>query len=241
MTDETADAPPLQLTIDDGVAVVQLDDGKANAISHQVIELFHAALDRSLDEAGAVAVLGRPGRFSAGFDLSVMTAGDQPMQELVLAGAELLLRIYGHPQPVVAGCSGHALAGGAILLMASDTRIGAAGDFRIGLNEVAIGMALPVFAVELARDRLTPTELTAATSQGRIYDPEGARAAGYLDRVVDADAVAGDAVAEARRLADLRRGAVAQTKKRLRSATLQRIRATLDEDVAALTMSSGPR
>jgi enoyl-CoA hydratase len=232
---------PLQVTFDDGVAVLQFDDGKANAISHDVIERFHAALDRSLEEAGAVAIIGRPGRFSAGFDLSVMSAGDQPMQDLVLAGAELLLRIYGHPQPVVAGCTGHALAGGAILLMASDTRIGAEGDFRIGLNEVDIGMALPVFAIELARDRIATAELTAATAQAKQYDPAGAVVAGYLDRTVVADEVADAAVAEARRLGGMRRGAIAQTKKRLRSATLQRIRATLDEDVAGLSMSSGPR
>lgn len=236
----TADTP-LQVTIDDTVAVVQLDDGKANAISHDVIGAFHTALDRSLEEAEAVAILGRPGRFSAGFDLSVMSAGDQPMQELVLAGAELLLRIYGHPQPVVAGCTGHALAGGAILLMASDTRIGAAGDFRIGLNEVGIGMALPVFAVELARDRISSAELTAATAQAKVYDPDGAVTAGYLDRVVAAEEVADAAITEARRLGEMRRGAIGQTKKRLRSATLQRIRATLDEDVAGLSMSSGPR
>jgi enoyl-CoA hydratase len=223
------------------VAVIQLDDGKANAISHEVIGLFHTALDRSLDEAEAVAIIGRPGRFSAGFDLAVMTAGDQPMQELVLAGAELLLRVYGHPQSVVAGCTGHALAGGAILLMAADTRIGAEGDFRIGLNEVGIGMALPTFAVELARDRISSAELTAATVQARVYGPQDAVTAGYLDAVVSADEVAAAAVAEARRLGDLRRGAVAQTKKRLRSATLQRIRATLDEDVAGLALSSGPR
>jgi enoyl-CoA hydratase len=232
---------PVQVTIDDGVAVLQLDDGKANAISHDVIELLHTALDRSLEEAEAVAIIGRPGRFSAGFDLSVMTAGDQPMQDLVLAGAELLLRIYGHPQPVVAGCTGHALAGGAILLMASDTRIGAEGDFRIGLNEVGIGMALPVFAIELARDRIAAAELTAATAQAKEYDPAGAVVAGYLDRIVAADDVTDAAVAEARRLGAMRRGAIAQTKKRLRSATLQRIRATLDEDVAGLSMSSGPR
>lgn len=232
---------PLQIDIDDGVAVLNLDDGKANAISHEVIGCVHDALDRSLEEAEAVAVIGRPGRFSAGFDLSVMSAGDQPMQELVLAGAELLLRIYGHPQPVVAGCTGHALAGGAILLMASDTRIGADGDFRIGLNEVGIGMGLPVFAIELARDRIAPTELTAATAQAKVYDPPGAVVAGYLDQVVAADEVAPLAIAEARRLGEMRRGAIAQTKKRLRSATLQRIRGTLDEDVAGLSISSGPR
>ncbi|QGG96127.1 crotonase/enoyl-CoA hydratase family protein [Actinomarinicola tropica] len=226
---------PVSVVIDDGVAVVRLDDGKANAVSHEAIDLVHAALDRSLEDARAVVIAGRPGRFSAGFDLKVMGAGDQPMQELVLAGAGLFLRLYGHPQPVVAACTGHALAGGAILLLAADTRIGAAGDFKVGLNEVGIGMTLPAFAVEMARDRLRTHLLTSATVLGQVFDPDGAVDAGYLDRVVAGDAVVDEAVAEARRLAELRSGAVAGTKRRLRAATLQRCRATLEDDVAELT------
>jgi enoyl-CoA hydratase len=230
----------LRTTIDEGVAILQLDDGKANAISLDVVDRFHTALDRALEDARAVVIVGRPGRFSAGFDLSVMSAGDQPMQELVLAGAGLFLRIYSHPQPVVAACTGHALAGGAILLMACDTRIGASGEFKIGLNEVGIGMPIPAFAVEMARDRLDPRLLTAATAQGQVFDPDGAVAAGYLDRVVDPTAVVDDAVAEGRRLADLRSGAVAGTKRRLRSATIQRCRAVLEDDIAELTLGPPP-
>lgn len=226
----------LQVTVDDGVAILHLDDGKANAISFAVIEAVHAGLDRALADAGAVVVTGRPGRFSAGFDLSVMSAGDKPMQDLVLAGAEMLLRIYGHPQPTVAACTGHALAGGALMLLSCDTRIGADIDCKIGLNEVSIGMPLPVFAMELARDRLAPSHLVAATLQGRIYDAPGAVDAGYLDQVVDADQVVAEAVTEARRLATMRTGAIAATKGRLRSATLQRVRATLVDDIAQLTI-----
>ena len=83
---------PLTITIDDGVALLHLDDGKANALSHEVIELLHGGLDRALADANAVVIAGRPGRFSAGFDLAVMSSGDKPMQDLVLAGAEWLLR-----------------------------------------------------------------------------------------------------------------------------------------------------
>jgi enoyl-CoA hydratase len=226
---------PLQVLVDDGVALLQLDDGKANAISHDVVEAFHGALDRSIEEAGAVVVAGRPGRFSAGFDLEVMRAGDKPMQDLVLAGAELLLRLYAHPQPIVAACTGHALAAGALLLLACDTRVGAEGDFKIGLNEVGIGMPLPAFAVELARDRLASHLLTKATLQAEIYDPTAAVRAGYLDWHLPAERVVDEAVIEARRLSEHRRGAVAATKARLRGATLRRIRATLTDDIAELT------
>ena len=73
---------------------------------------------------------------------------------LVTAGAELLLDIYTHPLPIVIGCTGHAMAAGALLLLAADTRIGAEGEFKIGLPEVAIHMTMPIFGLELARDRL---------------------------------------------------------------------------------------
>jgi enoyl-CoA hydratase len=165
-----------------------------------------------------------------------MGAGDKPMQDLVLAGAELLLRIYAHPQPTVAACTGHALAGGALMLLSCDTRIGAEGDFKIGLNEVGIGMPLPVFAVELARDRVSSAQLTAATAQGRIYDPAGAVEAGFLDRLVAGESLIETAIDEARRLGAMRRGAIAATKTRLRSATLRRIRSTLTDDIAELSI-----
>ncbi len=228
---------PLTITIDDGVALMHLDDGKANALSHHVLELLHGGLDQAQADADAVVIIGRPGRFSAGFDLAVMSAGDKPMQDLVLAGAEWLLRLYAHPQPTVAACTGHALAGGALALLACDTRFGAEGDFKIGLNEVGIGLPLPTFAVEMARDRLATDHLVRATIQGEIYDPAGAVAAGYLDQHLPADDVIATATVEARRLSAMSRGAVAATKARLRSATLRRVRATLTDDIGGLQMS----
>ncbi|MGY8959273.1 MAG: enoyl-CoA hydratase-related protein, partial [Alphaproteobacteria bacterium] len=113
------------------------------------------------------------------------------------AGVEALLRLYLHPQPLVIACTGHAMAAGALLLLTGDHRIGADGDFKIGLNEVAIGLTLPIFGLELARDRLDPRALDAAVLGATIYDPTGAAAAGYLDQVQAPDAV----LAEARKVA----------------------------------------
>jgi enoyl-CoA hydratase len=223
--------------LDDGVAVVQVDDGKANAISHEIISGLHDALDRAESEARAVVIVGRPGKFSAGFDLATMTSSTDAMRELVLGGARLLMRIYGYGLPTVAACTGHALAAGALVLLSCDTRIGAEGPAKIGLNEVAIGMALPVFAVELARARLQPAHFTAATMAARIYDPAGAVEAGYLDEVVaDADLV-GAAVDRAKSLGELRSGAYARTKSVARGAMIEQVLAGVEEDLAGL---SGP-
>ena len=175
--------------LDGDVASIFFDDGKANALSHAAIDALNGALDRAEGEAKALVIAGRPGRFSAGFDLSVMNAGVDAVRALVRAGAELSVRLYAFERPVVLACTGHALAAGAILLMAGDVRIGAAGEFKIGLNEVTLGMPIPHFAAELARDRLSRRHLTSATSLATIYSPEGAVDAGFLDLIVPAEAV----------------------------------------------------
>ena len=92
------------------VAVIHMDDGKANAINHAFIEELTDALERSRNEASAIALFGRPGRFSAGFDLSVVSDGGSAAQTLVAAGGSMLKTIYSHPQPLVVGCTGHALS-----------------------------------------------------------------------------------------------------------------------------------
>ena len=224
----------LNYELDGKVAVISIDDGRANAIGHDLIDDMNAALERSEKEARALMIIGRPGRFSAGFDLSVMTGSVDGMQNLVKAGADMLVRLYMHPQPVVAACTGHALAAGALMLLVSDTRIGVKGDFKVGLNEVAIGMGLPIFGVEFARDRLSKRHLTAAVSQGTVYSPEEACDVGFLDTVVAEEALIDTARSEARRLAQLATGAVALTKITLRGKTADYINATLEEDIASL-------
>ena len=231
------DAAPLPTyRLDDGVAVVTMDDGKANAISPAVLDSLGRALDRAeSDSARALVLAGRPGKFSAGFDLATMTSGVEPMRGLVEAGARFMMRLYALGIPTVAACSGHALAGGALVLLSCDHRVGGDGPAKIGLNEVAIGMGLPIFAVELARNRLAWNEFEPATMQARIYDPAGAVRAGYLDRVVpDADLLA-EAVGDARRLGELRTGAYALTKTRARERTIAHILDTLTADIAGLT------
>jgi enoyl-CoA hydratase len=215
-------------TVEDGVAVVRLDDGKANALSMSVIGGLHAALDKAAAEATAVCLTGNAKALCAGFDLSVMRGGVEDMVELVRSGGELLMRLYGHPQPTVAAATGHALAAGALLVLACDTRISGDAPAKIGLNEVAIGMTLPDFAVELARDRLSKRYLTRATVEAEIFDPEGALAAGYLDMIVAVEQCERTAIDIARRLGQLDAAAYAGTKRALRQPTIDKVMPTLE-------------
>lgn len=231
--------PTLTYDLRGDVAWLQIDDGKANAVSHQVLQELDDALDRAEGEAHAVVIAGRPGRFCAGYDLAVMTAGAEAAGGLVIAGARLMARLYGYPLPVVMACSGHAMAGGALLLLCGDVRIAVDGPFKIGLNEVRIGMPLPAFGRDLARDRLDPRQLTAATVCSQIYDPAGAAAAGFVDRVVAPEAFEAEVQAHAEGLAKLATKklgarAVAMTKRGLRQQTIDRMLAEVEADVAAL-------
>jgi enoyl-CoA hydratase len=223
----------VRFALHDDVAVLHVDDGKANAFSFALIDALHAALDRAEKEAKAVAWIGRAERFSGGFDLGVMRGGDvAAVGRLVGAGGRLALRLYESPLPIVIGCTGHALAMGAVALLAADLRVGPIGDFKIGLNEVAIGLRLPIFAVELARERLSKRHFTPATVLGHVYDPADAVDVGYLDATVEPARVIETALAEAEVLAGLPSSALAQTKMLARNALVEHVRATLAEDMS---------
>lgn len=216
------------LEIADDIALIRMDDGKANAINFEMLASLNAALDEAETGAKAIVLAGRDGRFSGGFDLNAFASlGSDGVYKLLDAGAELLLRLYGGPLPVVAACGGHAIAMGTFILLASDTRVGAAGEFKIGANEAITGMNLPIFALELARDRLSPLHQTRAMVQGFIYDPAGAVDAGYLDMAVAPDKVEATAMAIAAQLAQLPGASYAWNKNALRKGTLDRIRASL--------------
>jgi enoyl-CoA hydratase len=216
------------IEIQNDIAMIRMDDGKANAINFEMLDALNAALDKAEAEAKAIVLSGRDGRFSGGFDLNAFASlGADGVYKLLDAGAELLLRLYGGKLPVVAACTGHAIAMGVFILNACDTRVGAAGAFKIGANEAMTGMNLPIFAMELSRDRLNPTHLTRATVQGFIYDPAGAVEAGYLDMVAEADKVEATAMGIAAQLAALPAVSYAWNKNAMRKATLDRIRASL--------------
>ena len=217
----------LTFSLENRVAVLDLDDGKANAISYAFTEAVNQALDRASQEAGAVVLVGRPGRFCAGFDLNEFKKGPEATEKLLGAGAQMLLRLFKHPQPVVAACTGHAIAGGALVLLTADTRIGASGDFKIGLNETALGMTLPTFGLELSQYRLSRRHLQAATVQARIYGPQEARDAGFLDEVVPEDRVRSDAIALAQTLSGLPGDAYAGNKLGIRTHAISRLEASM--------------
>jgi enoyl-CoA hydratase len=224
----------VKYTLEGTTAVVEMNDGKANALSDGMIDALLGALDRAEKEASAMVLTGRPDRFCAGFDLKVMMSSPEAATNLLRRGSDLLMKLYGASLPLVIACTGHALAGGALVLLTGDVRIGAEGAYRIGLNEVSIGLPVPVLAMELARDRLRDTQLARATLMATIYDPTSAAAAGYLDAITGVDTLLPKAKEEAAKLSALSRQAYQQTKTRLRGKTIEYIKSTLESDFVSI-------
>jgi enoyl-CoA hydratase len=221
---------------DGGVLVCHVDDGKANALSKAIIADVIAAIDTAeTDESiTSLVVHGREGKFSAGFDLTVMTGGDfAAMSDLVADGGELVRRLYGSSIPVVAACTGHALAAGALTLLGCDARFGADIECKIGLNEVAIGMVLPDWAFTIAVERLSTRHLQRSVATARVTDARGAVDAGFLDEAVPVDQVLDTAVAHATEMAALSPAAYRGTVAKLRSGVLETMSAQIAADRAA--------
>jgi len=196
------------------VRIVTMDDGKANAFSLEVINDLRGLLREAEadDETRSLVIAGREGRFSGGFDLSAMRAGDvDAVVELVAAGGALVADLYASPLTVVAAATGHAVAAGALVLLGCDHRIGVDGPVKIGLNEVAIGMVLPPWALIIARDRLSKRYFHSSTTNARLFDGRTAVDAGFLDEVVAAESVVERAIEKATELSTLVPAAYART------------------------------
>lgn len=194
----------LEIDRRDAVTVLHIDDGKVNALTFELIAaMIQAVEDADVDDSvGAVVIHGREGRFSAGFDLEVMMGGDiADAIRLVSDGGDLVRTLYGCGIPVVAACTGHALAAGALVLLGCDVRIGADVPAKVGLNEVAIKMVLPDWAMTIAAARLSKRHVQRAVVNARITAPADAVDVGFLDEVVESDALLETAVARASELA----------------------------------------
>jgi enoyl-CoA hydratase len=219
---------------DDRVATISLDDGKVNALSIAMLRELHAALDQAEADGAVVVLTGRPGYLSAGFDLKVFREEPEHLGEMLRLGATLCERMLAFPTPVLVAASGHAVAAGSFLLLSADARIGVEGDFTIGLNEVRIGLTMPLFVIELARARLAPAHFDRAMVTAAMYGPGTAVGAGFLDRAVAPDDFAAAMAAEAADLAGLHPEAHAATKLRARGAALVALREAIDAELPPL-------
>jgi enoyl-CoA hydratase len=217
----------------ESVATITMDDGKLNVMSLQMTRALNEALNQAVADNAVALLTGRPGMFSAGFDLKALSLGGADTKNMVKEGFELAERVLSFAVPVVIACSGHAVAMGVFLLLSGDLRIGAEGPYKIGANEVAIGLTMPHFGIEICRQRLAPAHFNRAAINSEMYSPDQAVAAGFLDHVVLATELLTAAQHAVATLAKLNIAVHTASKLRARAHALKAIRAAIEADASS--------
>lgn len=228
MTDQIA-----TLTSDGDVSIITLNDGKANVFSPEMSKAVSSLLDQVPEDKGSLVITGRPGIFSAGFDLKIISSGDaDAVASMVKAGFTLLARIYNFPRPVIAACSGHGVALGAFLLCCADYRIGAKGQFIVQANETRNNMSIPTPILEISKSRISKTHWYRAILNAEAYPVEKAIEPGYLDEVTEPDNLMRRAMEVANDLATLGHPHYKITKDLDQKETLKRIHDAIGENTS---------
>lgn len=216
----------MNYSLKDNIATISFDDGKANAVGVEFLTTINEALDQAeSDKASAVILRGREGMFSGGFDLKEFEKGVEAGMAMANSGFELLLRLYSFPLPVVAACTGHGIAMGAFIIMASDYRIGTMGNYKLSLPETRIGMELPPILMGLTESRISPLHLTRVALLSEVYSPDTAVEAGFIDEAVKYADLDARALETASAMAQLPQAQFAANKLAIRAKTLETMRA----------------
>jgi enoyl-CoA hydratase len=232
----------IELTHQDGVAILRMADGKANTMSLEFCRAMTARLEElRASPAPAVIITGNGRIFSAGVDLvRLLDGGALYIREFLPALSAMLTTAFAFPKPLVAAINGHAIAGGCVLACAADRRVMAREAGRIGTTELLVGVPLPPAAMEIMRGATAPHYFEEAIFSGATYAPPEALTRGMIQAIVEPEALTDRALAAAKALAALPPAAFALTKRQIREPNLHRIDNSKDVDAAIEQIWTAP-
>lgn len=216
----------------DGVRVLLLDAPPANALGEQLLGDLSEALDDAAQRSDVRAVvLSGAGRFfSGGFDLAAPRRDAARVRSLRDLYRDAHVKLLSLPKPTVAMVNGHAVAGGLVLALACDYRLGRKGDYRVGLNEVEIGASFPKVAFEIVRLRLCHARACELMLGAALYPASEALRLGIVDELLAADHLESTVLRRAARLGAFPCEAYAHTKAALIGDALARVLAETEEE-----------
>jgi len=231
---------------DGGVRVLTLDRPPANAIDEPLLDDLGITLAAARhDSAVRAVVLAAAGPFfCAGFDLGSPRRDPEAARGLRTRYRDVHVALLTLPKPTIAVVAGHAIAGGFVLALACDYRLGADADYRVGLNEVAIGAAFPRTAFEIIRLRLAPARASELLLGAALYPASQATRLGLVDELLAPDTLMPTVLRRAARLAAFPREAYAHTKALLVEDAVRRIMhepPEVDDRAAAVWMTTESR
>ena len=224
----------IQLEREGSLAIVRLASGKLNAISPELLEECHQALDELETDTrltGLIITGGASRFFSYGLDVArLLTVDRSALGSLMKNLNRLLSRLYLFPQPVGAAVNGHATAGGLLLVMTADCRVAAEGNFSAGLSEAKLGLAAPAAALRMIARRLGPSATADLALRGLMLGPEAARELGIYQKIVPAEQLQGETMEGLRAMASPP-GATALNKRFLGAGVFDLPEATQDREI----------
>lgn len=212
----------VHVALEEGVALLRMDRPPANGLNRDLVRDLQSALESALDgNARAIILTGRPGMFSGGLDVPEMLGLDRAaIHEFWTLFFRLNRALASSPVPVIASISGHAPAGGAILALHCDFRVAAEGNFRIGLNEVQVGLPVPVTILAALEQAVGPARARWLATRGDLIPVAEAAAIGLVDRLVPPGELDAAAAGLARELLALPSIAMNTTRRNCKAALL---------------------
>ena len=208
------------------VTVLRMARGKGNALNLDFVGALCDALDRLDDGPARAGVLtGQGSVFSAGVDLPTLAAGGaEYVRRFLPRLGRAFERLATFPKPLVAAVNGHAIAGGAVIMLACDQRLLARGPARVGLTEIRVGVEFPAWALELARFATPPQHFPTLICTGRTWPAEEALALGLADELVEPERLLERGCAVAEELAAIPPAVFAATKRAVRRPMIEAAR-----------------
>jgi len=223
----------------DGIAVLVLEHGKANALDVELLDAMSSEIGRLSDDGAPPVVLtARSAIFSAGVDLQRVLAENVDYVDRLLDAFRGALRaFFAYPGPMVVASSGHAIAGGCILVETGDHRIMASDRGRIGIPELTVGVPFPATALEILRYAIPRRFLQRLVYGGETFEADEALELGLVDEMIESDRLLDEALSRAARLGAIARDVYSVTKQALRApaiANLETRGAVIDETVGRI-------
>jgi enoyl-CoA hydratase len=231
----------IERTTTDGIVTLRLNHGKVAALDVELLDAMALAFTELADsDARAVILTGTGSSFSAGVDLfRVVDGGSDYVGRFFPTLARFMLDLFAFPKPLVVAVNGHAVAGGCIFTLCGDYRLMAAGDARIGMPELLVGVPFPASVLEVIRFAVPQQHIQTLVYTGSTVKPDEALRLGIVDEITDYLPARAEAVA--RQFAALPAEAFGLAKRQLRDRTISHAKHYANErDSDALEMWSAP-
>lgn len=221
------------------VRELRLNRPPANALSPELIVALREAIEGAPPKGSRALILsGSPGRFSGGLDVPLLLGFDQATIATLWREFYALLKVLAvSPIPIAVAITGHAPAGGTVLPLFCDVRFMADGDFKLGLNEVQVGIPLPPVIVSALRRLVGPRQAERLAVSGALISPREALAAGLVDELAPPDAVIERALLWCQSLLALPPEAMAATRREARADLVAYFEQNLEAELQAVTAS----